>query len=190
MNIRESRQNEKRVRRDLEEIRRNIALEDEERPNKHEPEPTTHEELKRWGTYYMMSERFFPKSSQPRVMSPPPSRVISRDQSMTLSLPTPDRPMPPIEHSQNRAASTGQIGIQPIDGVEVAPIAPPAKPVDDSTMVEKTQEVIDSVKITLGHLFELFKNPEWLYRNSKGHAFIAHVLEEEKKQLKKKFGEV
>lgn len=61
---------------------------------------------------------------------------------------------------------------------------------DDQTMVEKTQEVIDSVKVTFGHLFELLKNPEWLYRNSKGHAFIAHVLEEEKKQLKKMYVEV
>uniref|UniRef100_A0A914VZT2 Piezo-type mechanosensitive ion channel component n=1 Tax=Plectus sambesii TaxID=2011161 RepID=A0A914VZT2_9BILA len=192
LNIRESRQNEKRVRREFEEIKRNIAKEDEDRPNKSEPDPLTHEELKRWGTYYMMSEKFFPKSSQPRI-SPPVSRQISRDPSVTMSMPAMclDRPnSSSVEHEPRRTLSTSQMGIPPIDGAEIVPPPPPpVRTVDDSTMVEKTVEVFDSVKITFGHLFELLKNPEWLYRNSKGHAFIAHVLEEEKKNLKTTFGQ-
>ena len=65
-----------------------------------------------------------------------------------------------------------------------------AKAPEDPTMVEKTQEIFLTIQLTLGHVLKLLKNPEWLYRNSKGHAFIAHVLEEEKKQLKTHFRQV
>ncbi|VDM38958.1 unnamed protein product [Toxocara canis] len=55
---------------------------------------------------------------------------------------------------------------------------------DESTMVEKTVEVLDSVRVTMMHLLQLVNNPEWLFRISKGHAYIAHVLENDKRRIK------
>lgn len=34
------------------------------------------------------------------------------------------------------------------------------------------------------HIFQLLNNPEWLYRISKGNAFVAHVLDKDKKRIK------
>ncbi|VDO10735.1 unnamed protein product, partial [Brugia timori] len=55
---------------------------------------------------------------------------------------------------------------------------------DTTTMVEKTVEVLDSVRVTMMHIFQLLNNPEWLYRISKGDAFVAHVLDKDKKRIK------
>uniref|UniRef100_A0A1I8EMU6 Piezo non-specific cation channel R-Ras-binding domain-containing protein n=1 Tax=Wuchereria bancrofti TaxID=6293 RepID=A0A1I8EMU6_WUCBA len=55
---------------------------------------------------------------------------------------------------------------------------------DATTMVEKTVEVLDSVRVTMMHIFQLLNNPEWLYRISKGAAFVAHVLDKDKKRIK------
>lgn len=60
----------------------------------------------------------------------------------------------------------------------------PITAMDDSTMVEKTVEVLDSVRVTAMHLLQLVNNPEWLFRISKGHAYIAHVLENDKRCIK------
>ncbi|VDK76424.1 unnamed protein product [Onchocerca ochengi] len=55
---------------------------------------------------------------------------------------------------------------------------------DTTTMVEKTVEVLDSVRVTAMHIFQLLNNPEWLYQISKGDAFVAHVLDKDKKRIK------
>ncbi|KAM3721751.1 Piezo-type mechanosensitive ion channel component [Dirofilaria immitis] len=55
---------------------------------------------------------------------------------------------------------------------------------DAITMVEKTVEVLDSVRVTAMHIFQLLNNPEWLYRISKGDAFVSHVLDKDKKRIK------
>ncbi|VDK79701.1 unnamed protein product [Anisakis simplex] len=39
------------------------------------------------------------------------------------------------------------------------------------------------------HLLQLVNNPEWLFRISKGHAYIAHVLENDKRRIKDIFKE-
>ncbi|MCP9264115.1 hypothetical protein DINM_022116 [Dirofilaria immitis] len=54
---------------------------------------------------------------------------------------------------------------------------------DAITMVEKTVEVLDSVRVTAMHIFQLLNNPEWLYRISKGDAFVSHVLDKDKNEL-------
>lgn len=59
----------------------------------------------------------------------------------------------------------------------------------ESTMAEKTFEILDSVRLTLHHLLHLINNPEWLFEISKGHAYIAYVLENEKKKIKTILGE-
>ncbi|EJD75770.1 hypothetical protein LOAG_17155 [Loa loa] len=56
--------------------------------------------------------------------------------------------------------------------------------IDTATMVEKTVEVLDSVRVTALHIFQLLNNPEWLYRISKDDAFVAHVLNEDKRRIK------
>uniref|UniRef100_A0A158Q6P6 Piezo-type mechanosensitive ion channel component n=1 Tax=Elaeophora elaphi TaxID=1147741 RepID=A0A158Q6P6_9BILA len=56
--------------------------------------------------------------------------------------------------------------------------------IDTATMVDKTVEVLESVRVTIVHIFQLLNNPEWLYRISKGDAFVAHVLDKDKKRIK------
>ncbi|VDN07666.1 unnamed protein product [Thelazia callipaeda] len=56
--------------------------------------------------------------------------------------------------------------------------------IDSATMVEKTVEVLDSIRVTAMHIFQLLNNPEWLYQISKGDAYVAHVLDSDKKRIK------
>uniref|UniRef100_A0A915PQ08 Piezo non-specific cation channel R-Ras-binding domain-containing protein n=1 Tax=Setaria digitata TaxID=48799 RepID=A0A915PQ08_9BILA len=56
--------------------------------------------------------------------------------------------------------------------------------IDNATMVDKTVEVLDSVRVTVMHIFQLLNNPEWLFKISKGDAYVAHVLDNDKKRIK------
>lgn len=51
-------------------------------------------------------------------------------------------------------------------------------------------QVLDSVRVTAMHLLQLVNNPEWLFQISKGHAYVAHVLDNDKKRIKTLLKEV
>ncbi|TKR95873.1 hypothetical protein L596_009983 [Steinernema carpocapsae] len=125
----------------------------------------THEKLKRSGYYYMKSERFFPKCH---------------------------------EEGQNIPMQSvcGRVEVIDIDGISVTVEDSAAdsaaqnfgdSTLNDEAMAEKTKEVLQSIQVIVGHLCQLINNPEWLFRTSKGHAFIVHVLANDKNYLKGNF---
>ncbi|TKR93262.1 hypothetical protein L596_007754 [Steinernema carpocapsae] len=164
MEEREGRRNERRLHSNIHMIEMMVEEEDRLR-EQNLAFPRTHEELKRSGYYYMMSERFFPKCYGEDQRMPMQS-VCSRDEVIDI-----DSISVTVEDSAAESAAQN-IGDSTLN---------------DETMAEKTKEVLQSIQVTVGHLCQLINNPEWLFRTSKGHAFIAHVLENDKNYLKGNF---
>ncbi|KAK0424254.1 hypothetical protein QR680_008577 [Steinernema hermaphroditum] len=161
MEEREGRRNERRLHSNIHMIEMMVEEEDRLRDS-NLTFPRTHEELKRSGYYYMMSERFFPKCYGGEKERLPMHSTCSRDEPIAVESIT-------VEIDEGDSSQNAR------------------DVVTDETMAEKTKEVLQSIKVTVGHLCQLINNPEWLFRTSKGHAFIAHVLENDKNFLKGNF---
>uniref|UniRef100_A0A1I8AVS2 Piezo_RRas_bdg domain-containing protein n=1 Tax=Steinernema glaseri TaxID=37863 RepID=A0A1I8AVS2_9BILA len=166
MEEREGRRNERRLHSNIHMIEMMVEEEDRLR-DQSLPFPRTHEELKRSGYYYMMSERFFPKCYGDEKERRPMHSISSRDEPIAVD----------------------SISVHVIDDSEGDSNENGRDVMNDETMAERTREVLQSVKVTMGHLCQLINNPEWLFRTSKGHAFIAHVLENDKNFLKGNFAQ-